>query len=317
MAGVAAVATLVPIASDAHAAECTPAQVAVDPATLPPRWRDALLALVAATAREGQPWSCPAGARVAVRPPREGGLAQLEIEDASGVHRRPVASPTDVVPLGEAMLTRVAPLDPPENPPPPPPPGAPPLVADVIPPPPPRLPEARSSGGLLVDILAGARYTGATRAVLMGPELRATLQSNRWQGALLARYDAAIAVLQQVPPQFTLSSVTIGFAGGYKLLTSPIEIVAAVEPTLAVVLMGAQKPMQTEPDVDAHVDMRLGARLAFIIPFGGRLRGIAALGAEGAPAALFSDRQSRRFALPEIPSYLAGLSLGVEIEALR
>jgi hypothetical protein len=305
---------------EARAAECTPAQVAVDPASLPPRWRDALLALVAATGREGQPWSCPANARIAVRPPHDGALAQLEVDDGAGVHRRPVASPADVVPLGEAMLTRAA-IPEPENPPPPPPPpapGAPPFVADLVPPP---LPRATSSGNrLLVDVLLGARYTGATRAVLIGPELRATLESGRWHGSLVARYDEAIAICQQVPPQFTLSSVTIGFAGGYKLLASPVEIVAAIEPTLAVVFMGAQRPMETEPDVDAHVDLRLGARLAFAFPLLGRLsrwRGVAAIGGEGVPAALFSDRSARRFALPEIPSYLAGLSVGVELEAIR
>jgi hypothetical protein len=53
------------------------------------------------------------------------------------------------------------------------------------------------------------------------------------------------------------------------------------------------------------------------VPLYGRLRAVGALGVEGAPAALFGDRRSRRHALPELPGYLAGLSLGLEVVAIR
>jgi hypothetical protein len=153
--------------------------------------------------------------------------------------------------------------------------------------------------------------------VLVGPELRATFAFDRWSTGLVARYDSAIAVFEHVPPQFSMSSVTVGLSGGYRLVARPVEIVAAIEPTMAVVLMGAQRPGQAEPDVDAHVDMRLGARFGAAIPLRGRLRATCAIGAEGAPAALFTNRDSRRHALPELPGYLAGLSLGLELEASR
>jgi hypothetical protein len=168
-----------------------------------------------------------------------------------------------------------------------------------------------------VDALAGARYTGPTRAVLMGAELRATMGFDRWLAGLTARYDSAIAYLQPVPDQFSLSSVSVGLTGGYRLLRRPVELTVSIEPTLAVVLMGGQRPGMDEPDVDTKVDMRLGARLGAAIPLGGRLRLACALGGEGAPAALAGDRHSRRHALPSPPAYLAGLSVGLEMLAIR
>jgi len=72
--------------------ECAPAWIDGDPAALPAAWRRAMVALVDATAREGQPWSCT-GARLALLPPGDHLLARLEVEDSSGVRRRRVAAP--------------------------------------------------------------------------------------------------------------------------------------------------------------------------------------------------------------------------------
>ncbi len=308
------------MAGPASAEECAPARIDGDPATLPRPWRRALEALVAATAREGQPWSCT-GARVTLVPPGDRGLPQLEVEDAGGVRRRAVRAPAEVVPLGEAMLARVVvievlPRDAPAPPPPPPPlpvadasdlvePAAAPTAESPRPArrgPGPRW--ASPTHGILVDALAGARFTGPTRAILMGAELRAAMVFDRWSVGLMARYDSAVAVLQPVPDQFSLSSVSIGIPGGYRVHAGPVELTAAVEPSLAVVLMGALKPGDAEPDVDAHVDMRLGARLGLAVPVSERIRVVCAFGGEGAPAALFDDRHSRRKLLPELPGYL-------------
>ncbi len=331
----------------ALAGECAPAQIKGDPGELPRAWREALQSLVAATAREGQPWSCP-GARVALYVQGERRLAILEVEDAFGVRRRPVLRPADVVPLGEAMLATTMPIDPmgipvppppgmqpPSGPPSLPPPGmlAPPgMPGGPMPPPPGMTPPfgpppaamaARSrlgpespdppSTALAFDALGGVRYTGPTRALLVGPELRATYSFERWSAGLVARYDSAVDVFQRVPPQFSLTSITVGLAGGYKLVGKPVEIVAAVEPTLAVVMMGAIKPGETAPDIDTHVDMRLGARLSAGIPLHARVRAVCSIGAEGAPAALFTNRASRQHSLPELAGYLAGGSLGLEV----
>ena len=170
---------------------------------------------------------------------------------------------------------------------------------------------------MVVDALAGARYTGPTRALMMGAELRAAMVFDRWSAGLSARYDTAVAVFQPVPDQFSLSSVSVGIPVGYRILRAPVELAATVAPSLAVVLMGAEKNGQEEPDIDAHVDMRLGARLALAIPVSERLRLVCALGGEGAPAALFDDRHSRRKLLPELPGYLAGLSVGMEASVLQ
>ena len=179
------------------------------------------------------------------------------------------------------------------------------------------LPPPRRGPGVVLDADIGTRFTGPTRAVLVGPELRTTLVYNRWSAGLLARYDYAVAVLQKVPDRFSLSSVSVGLSGGYRLLKAPVELTASVEPSLAAVFMGGQNPSEPEPDVDAHVDMRLGTRFAVAIPIVDRLRAICALGGEGAPAALFGGRGSRRKALPSLPGYMLGLAVGVEVEAIR
>jgi hypothetical protein len=338
--GAAIAASVVTGAVHACAAECAPAQVVGDPTALPQAWRQALEALVAATGKEGQPWSCP-DARVALIPPSDRGLAELEVEDASGRRRRPVASPEDVVPLGEAMLAHPVASHPADNPLPPPPapsgampnpaipnasmpgatmPGAAKPAAGQEPrskAPPSAMASVVAGRSVLVDALVGAHYTGPTRAILLGPEVRATLDFERWSASLLGRYDASIATLQPVPEHFSLASATLGLGCGYRLVAAPVELVLALEPTLAVVFMGGQRPGTSEPDVDAHVDMRIGARLGAAIPLRGRVRAVGAVALEGAPAALFGDRHSRRHVLPELPGYLAGLSLGVEVTAIR
>ncbi len=293
--------------------ECLPAWRGPETTLLPVRWQRALDALIAATAREGQPWSCP-DARVTILPPGPGrrGVAQLEVDDVAGVRRRPVGSPADVVPLGEAMLARTFTLELPSPSPLPLP--APPIAADS----PPWAGRARSHDpSVVVDFLMGSRVTGPTLAVLMGAELRTTLVFDRWSAGLMARYDSAIAYLQPVPDQFSLSSVSIGLTGGVRLLAAPIELTLAIEPSLGVLLISDQRPDMTEPDVDTKVDMRLGARLAAAIPISERVRAVCALGGEGVPEALFGDRHWHRMELPAMPAYMAGLSVGVELVAIR
>jgi hypothetical protein len=305
-------------------------RVTGDTSVLARPWRQALEALVAATAREGQPWSCP-NARITLLPAGDHGLAQLEVEDEAGVRRRPVASPADVVPLGEAMLARV--LEAPAAPPPPAPARSQPAIGEqpastpplnvAIPRPPPPLLVGLTSGpgprqapkDMTIDALVGARYTGPTRAVLVGPEVRATVGVDRWSAALVGRYEHAVAFFQTVPNQFSLASLSVGLCGGYRLLVRPVELTLGVEPTLGVVLMGGQRPGMVEPDVDTKLDMRLGARLGAAVPVTQRLRVAGALEAEGAPAALVGDRLSRRHALPSPPAYMTGLSLGLEVVA--
>ncbi len=312
-----------PAWADGSDRACLPARRGSETALLPVWWQQALDALIAATAREGQPWSCP-DARVSVIPPSHRGPALLEVEDATGVRRRPVSSPADVVPLGEAMLARTFTLEAPPGhvasyrldpwtlglPPPP-------LPDTLAPAPPVALGAAKPNPNVLVDLLVGSRVTGPTLAVLLGAELRTALVFDRWSVGLMARYDSAIAYLQPVPDQFSLASVSIGLTGGYRLLAAPVELTVALEPSLAVLLVSDQRPSEAEPDVDTKVDMRLGARLGAALPLTDRLRGVCALGGEGAPEALFTDRHSRRRELPSLPAYMAGLSCGVELVAIR
>jgi hypothetical protein len=103
LATMTALAVLAPIASAAPVrAECEPARLVARLAKLPEPWRAALDDLIRSTAELGHPWSC------------SGGTIELELDpsgavlsvarEGQDVVRRTVASPPEVLPLGEALL---------------------------------------------------------------------------------------------------------------------------------------------------------------------------------------------------------------------
>lgn len=298
------------------AAPCAPAVADEGAASLPEAWRRELDALVAASGRGGHPWSCT-GARLSLSPAPDGRGATLAVEDAAGRRERGVEAPEDLVPIGKALLAiTIAPAPPP----PPTPPAA--DAAPPIAPPPPALPAPKAAGprlALLVDALAETRFSGPTEALWAGASLRGTAAIDAWLAGLWARYEAPIAVFDRVPPDFTMSSVSIGLAGGRRLLAAPVELDVTFEPSLAVVLTGGRPDPHGEVSRDAQIDPRLGARLGMGVPlFGSRFRALVALDGEIAPGAFDQGGQGGPGhhgppPLPSRPAYTIGLSIGAEL----
>lgn len=317
-------ATALLTSSPTHA--CAPAQLGADVAQLPAEWRRALDALVAATREEGQPWSCP-DARVSLVLRSDLQVAELVITDANrAVRRRRVASPADVVPLGEAMLARVTAL--PEGPAPriandngdeAPTPALTPVALTPTPAAPPH-----HGAELRLAALTGPRFSGPLEAVWMSATARAVVAQDAWSAGLWGRYNGPVAVFHRgpLPDQFAMSEMTFGLTGGYRVLKAPVELTVAIEPVVAVVIMSSLNAGEVDVDTDAKVDFRLGGRLDLAIPIPGwsRLRPLIALDGELAPGALFGDDHSRwvdhRLRLP-VPAYTLGLSVGMEITAIR
>ena len=326
MAAMVTATALVARISPAHA--CAPARLGPEAAALPAPWRQALDALVAATTEEGQPWSCP-DARVSLTLHGDVALAELEVEDASGaVRRRRVASPADVVPLGEAMLARVTMPEPAQRSSAPPPgeTAAAPRPANDNAAPAPTAPMGSSVApphgpALYLGALTGPRFSGPLQAVWMAATIRAVVALESWSAGLWGRYNGPVAILHldPKPPQFSMSEMTFGLTAGYKLIKAPVELTASLEPVVAVVIMSSLRPGNLEEDADAKVDFRLGGRLGLAIPVTSRLRVLVAADGEAAPGAIGSIHSrwvDRRLHLP-MPAYTVGLSVGMEVAAIR
>jgi hypothetical protein len=335
MAAMIVATALLARTSPAHA--CAPARLGPEAASLPLPWRQALDALVAATTDEGQPWSCP-DARVSLTLHGDVAFAELVVEDVRGgvprLRRRRVASPADVVPLGEAMLAKVSVPEPTE-------PSAPPVPPVEVGGPalsPPRSPANDNAGPgptapmgspipprqgaeLYLGLLAGPRFSAPLQTVWMAASIRAVVALESWSAGLWGRYNGPVAILHldPKPPQFSMSEMTFGLTGGYKLIKSPVELTASLEPIVAVVIMSSLRPGNDEEDSDAKVDFRLGGRLGLAVPMTSRLRLLVAFDGEAAPGALGSEHSrwvDRRLQLP-MPAYTVGLSVGMEVAAIR
>jgi hypothetical protein len=129
-----------------------------------------------------------------------------------------------------------------------------------------------------------------------------------------ARYELAVAALQSVPYDFSVSSGSIGVAAGRRLSISPMELWAMLEPSLAVVSMDGGLDNSPAAAQGSKGDFRIGARLQGAIRFGSRWRGLFALDGEVSPWTLASE--THRLIdpkLPQIPSYTLGASIGGEL----
>jgi hypothetical protein len=305
----------VTLAPPAAAEPCAPARVTSDVAALPEAWRRALDALVQASAREGLPWSC-GGARLALALPGPGVPAKLTVAmDGWPVLERDVESPEDLLPAGEALLTRPAARRAPPDPAPldPAPPA--PAVAEAPRPVfarPPPVPYVEPR--LLVDMLVYTRYSGGVRAFWMGGELRATVPIEGWSVGIWGRYEFAVAALQTVPYDFSVQSGSIGVAAGRRILPRPIELWAMLEPSVAIVTMDGGVDGTPQAANGAKGDVRIGARIQAAIWLGPRWRGLLALDGEVSPWTLASE--THRLIdpkLPQIPSFSLGASFGGEL----
>jgi hypothetical protein len=296
----------------ASAGPCAPAQIASDAGALPEAWRSALARLVEATAVPGRPWSCN-GARLALEVDAAGRAGRLLVtmEDWPRLERD-IPAPDELVPIGEAMLAR--PLSRPA-----PPPVAAPPPEPAAPPPEPTAPRSepaapRPAGErLTLGALAGPRYSGHVNALWVGGTLRAMLPLDRWTVGVWGRYETAVLALQPTPADYHLLSGSVGLSAGYRLLDGPLQLTASIEPSLAVIAFdgGADESHEVE---GARGDPRVGARLQGAWPVGDRWRLLFALDGEIAPLALGSARhRTIDPALPPIPSFTLGASLGGEI----
>lgn len=287
---------------------CSPVAIAAGSPSLPRPWRDALDALVDATSHEGQPWSCPGGT-VSLAFEAPGGPATLTIEDTRGRRvTRAVATPDQLVPIGEALLAAPLALAP----------DAPPVAPPVAPAPPPRQPESANPPApaapreprLLFDTLFSTRVTGPHPALWLGGDLRVLLPIDAWHVGIGARYEAPVAGPEHAPPGFTASSVSVALEGGRRLLASPFDLRVTFDPSLAIVMMesGHEEPGHPE---GAKVMFRLGAGIRGAFRIIDALRGLVVLDAELAPSGIAGAPRIAA-SLPDVPVYTFGLSLGLE-----
>jgi hypothetical protein len=290
----------------AHAATCEPVRLEGDLAALPPAWRDALTALARATAQEGQPWSCPGGsAQLSAGP----GGAILTVTDARGrTVSRPVPTPGELLATGEALLV-VAPLPPPPVEPPPP--AVPPAI--VTPPlvTPPVAPPVTEPRRFVAGALLGGRASGPGKTAWASGQLRAIFPLGPWDLGVWARYDRAVAGPPSAPKGFDMDSAAAGLLFGRHFFGGPFELRATLDPSINVIMMEAVEDESKPHPEGAKVTFRIGGMISGSFPIAGIFRGLVAVDAEFAPAGV-SGFAKLQDGLPSVPTFSAGLLLGVE-----
>ena len=292
---------------------CVPVRAGSDPLMLPVSWRAAFEALIASTAREGLPWSCPGGS-VALSLTSGEAPGELTVTDAKGrTTTRPVASPADVGPTGKAQLasprdaTPVIGVEASPAPARPPAPAPAPVVAH-----PPRVGESRpptaADARLVLSPAIGTRVSGPDVTAWMSGSLRGAIPVGLWSVGVWARLDLAVASTYPQSPWFSMSSVSIGLSGGRSFPVGPISLEALFVPSVAVVSMEDAKDESVQHPEGARVELRLGAEVAATARLNGWLRGRVALDGELAP----SGSQLIAEGFPRVPRYTLGLALGIE-----
>jgi hypothetical protein len=289
--GLALAATLSP-ASPAPAGTCTPARSGPNVAVQPEAWRSAVEALVASTATPGLPWSCTGGEVDLVA--GEAG-ATLTVVDADGhAVTREVATPEDVQPLGEALLAKPLP--------------APPEVEKAAPAPrkEPAVTAPRPPRVLLSGLLA-PRYAGAAQVLWGGVIVAAALPPGPWGGGVWIRYDGiAVPLAEHMPP---LREVCMGATAFRSFAAGPLELRAALRPSLAVVSREGDRDQREE----TRFDFRLGAEAQALVPITKALRAVVALDGELSPIELAHGMRPSRDREAPFPTYTLGLGLGMEV----
>ena len=302
------------VATGAARAACALVQITTEPASLAGDWQTAILDLVEQTTRTGMPWSCAGGAlllRV-----EDDDRAVLRFRDPEGHEvERHVPSPRALVATAEALLARAPPR---EAPPPRPPVGAietasaaerPPSDEGALLRPARPARPARGEPRYIVDATIGIRFSGPRAALWFAPELRATVPLEAWSVGVWARYGLP-HVFGPLPIDFSMSQVNIGFSAGRQLVSTPIDLRVAVNPSLSVIAMDGD--VNDNEVSGAKIDFYLGAAVSAAIPFSPIWRGVVVLDAEMVPAAI---RAERRIApvLPVLPAYEVGAAFGVEL----
>jgi hypothetical protein len=291
-------------------AACEPARITIEPAAPSEEWQPAVEELRRALAREGMPWSCVGGA-VALHLDEEGRPAAVRFRDPAGrEEKRHVPSPRELVSTTEALLSRTTPAELSSTAPATPPISAAPAALD------PRSAPALAASRpalpreprFLASVMAGIRYGGPPRAVWFAPELRATIPVDAWSAGLWLRY-AIPYTFDAVLPDFSMSQVNLGFAGGRRLLDSPLEVRLTVDPSIAVISMegGSGENLAS----GAKIDFQIGLGLSAALPITTTWRGVIRLDGGISPESLGKERRIDP-SLPPLPAYQIGASIGVE-----
>lgn len=281
-------------------------RITTEPEELPDVWQTAVLELVYQTQRAGMPWSCSGGSLLVHLEDEEHAVLRFHDGEQRLVQRH-VPSPRSLVPTAEALLASAAPR---ETLPPPPiaeieraPLRPPPDLALTVPALPPREPR------YLLDAMVGFRFSGPSPTLWLAPELRATIPFEAWSGGVWVRYGLPY-ILDIVPKYFTMAQVNIGLSAGRQIISAPVDLRVAFNPSLSVVTMDADIDHQEASG--AKIDLYLGLSLSASIPFTPTWRGVLVLDAEVVPAAIRAERRIDS-QLPALPAYELGAALGVEL----
>lgn len=289
-----------PSAAWATEPACLSAVEAAGARTAPEPWRSAVQQLVRSTAEPGHPWSCGGGV-VDLRV--QGDAAELLVarRGEAAVARR-VATPDDVVPLGQALLAmpREAPAP------------APPIAPPADPPPPPATSpptdRAPASPRLVVSAQASPRYAGGAGIALLGGGASAGVPLGLWLPAVWARYDVSPLHHRK---QAGLDELCVGAALSRTLSASWLELRAGVTVSAAVM----QRDLPQSRDDETRVDARVGVLGAVAIPIHGAVRALASVDAELAPGRARDEAPTNAAGVSSVafPHYTLGGALGVEL----
>ena len=252
---------VVPVTSPACASACVAARTISTKQAVPQPWQAALDDLVRSTAEPGHPWSCTGGT-IELELDAQGGLLGVARAGETMV-RRPVSSPEEVTPLGEALLAMplALPLQPTaqeaSGP------RAEPVSPPVISPPPEVVREDAHAAAselarhVLVSAGLDSRYVGGSHVAWIGPVLGAALTLGRWLPSISLRQQSSVATHR--PPLDELS-VALGLQSRFEL--SSLELRAGVSVRGAVV----QRDLSGRHGDQSRVEARLGALVGLAVP---------------------------------------------------
>lgn len=233
-------------------AQCTAARVVGRTEMLSEAWRAAVDALVRSTAEPAHPWSC-GGGTVELALEADGGRLTVARAGAEPVTRR-VASPDDVLPLGQALLSMPLTASEPE-----PVPTKPEPASDPSPhaTPAAEVPPAPHSRRLLLSAGVDARGVGSSGVAWIGPTLSAGLVMGRWLPSISIRQQTAFA---SDGPSIGELSVALAVQSTFAL--SPIELRTGLALRGAVVERDLPRPLGEQ----SRIEGRLGAVVGIAIP---------------------------------------------------
>lgn len=235
-------------------------------------WRAAVAALVASTAEPGHPWSCSGGSIELVR---DGDRVLLRVSrEGEAPVMRSVASPDDIVPLGQALLASpLAPsqtnaavvVGPAETPVSEPPIGTGATGATGAPDPP--SPEGRapllqqsattaSSPRILLGAGIDARWVAGPGVPSVGPALQAGVPIDRWLPAVVLRHQSALSKR----PHFGEISAAVSVQR--RFVWSALELRAGVFVRAASV----QRDVPGTRGEQSRIDARAGVSGAVVVP---------------------------------------------------